>query len=186
MTGDNRIARKYATALFDLARSKGVQGDVWHDLDAISKVLDREPRLLRMLASPQMSDTEKKSFVDRTIGAGVTQIVRNFLHFLIDKGRTAPLDNMIRIYRTLLDDSEGAVEATITTAIPLSDEERTRMIGQLERVSGKTVRPTFKVNSSILGGVIAMLGGQILDHSVRHDLIRLRDALRAVKVHQAA
>ena len=37
-----------------------------------------------------------------------------------------------------------------------------------------------------LGGVIVIMGGEIIDHSVRHDLIRLRDTLRAVKVHEAA
>jgi F0F1-type ATP synthase delta subunit len=34
--------------------------------------------------------------------------------------------------------------------------------------------------------VVIIIGGEIIDHSVRHDLMRLRDQLRAVKVHEAA
>ena len=183
---DTRVARKYATGLFVAAQAAGTERAIWDDLAALGELLRTDRRLLRVLASPQLSPDDKKNLVRAVLGDKAEATVRNFLLFLIDKGRTQSLPGMITIYRELLDEAEGIVAAKITSAVPLTPEEEKQMVARLERISGKTLRYRLEVDPEILGGVVAMLGGQIIDHSVRSDLMQLRDQLRAVKVHEAA
>jgi F-type H+-transporting ATPase subunit delta len=70
--------------------------------------------------------------------------------------------------------------------VTLNDDEVSRIVQKLERLSGKKVRHRVQVDPEILGGVFVIIGGEIIDQSVRHDLSRLRDSLSALKVHQAA
>ncbi|HUU44652.1 MAG TPA: ATP synthase F1 subunit delta [Acidobacteriota bacterium] len=183
---DTRVARKYATGLFAAAKAVGKERAIWDDLAALGELLRTDRRLLRVLASPQLSLDEKKNLVRAILADRAEATVRNFILFLVDKGRTESFPRMIDIYRELLDEAEGIVKATITSAIPLTPEEEKQMVTRLQRISGKTLRYRLEVDPEILGGVVAMLGGQIIDHSVRNDLMHLRDSLRAVKVHEAA
>lgn len=183
---DTKVAKKYATALFQLAREAGTEEAVWEDLAVLQSLLAEDERFLRVMASPRMSREEKKGLIRSLTGERAERVVQNFLLFLVDKGRTGSLVRMIEIYRGLLDEAVGVVEARITSAVPLSDSEKEQMVAKLERLSGKTLRHRFAIDAGMLGGVVVIMGGQIIDHSVRHDLARLRDALRALKVHEAA
>lgn len=180
-----RVAKKYATALFALSQKRGIVDAVWEDLSALKSVLDRDPSLLNVLAAPQIPDEDKQQLVGRVL-AGAHEVVINFVLFIIEKRRTDHLLRITELYGQLLDEARGIVEAHITSAVALTDDETKRIIGRLERVSGKKVRHRLAVDPEILGGVVIIIGGEIIDHSVRHDLTRLREALQALKVHEAA
>jgi len=183
---ESRVAKRYGHALFELAHAQKVEQSVWDDLVALRQVLEKDSRFLDLLAAPQIPDEDKHKLAQNVL-AGVSQaILRNFLLFLIDKRRAAYLLDIIADYGVRLDELQGVAEARITSAVPLTDDELKSIVARLERLSGKTVRHRLDVDPAILGGVIVIIGGEIIDHSVRHDLMRLRDSLRAIKVHQAA
>jgi|CXWL01.1.fsa_nt_gi F-type H+-transporting ATPase subunit delta len=182
---ESRIARKYATALFLLSRSQKQEDAVWSDLAALGEVLSADQRLLDVLAAPQISDEDKHTLV-RAVLTGAHEMVVRFVFFAIDKRRSEHLPRMIEVFGQLLDEARGVVEASITSAVPLSDSETSAILARLTKLTGKTVRHRLAVDERILGGVVVIVGGEIIDHSVRHDLSRLRDTLSAVKVHLAA
>jgi F-type H+-transporting ATPase subunit delta len=183
---ESKIARRYGHALFNLAHAQKVEQSVWDDLVTLRQALEKDPRFLGLLAAPQIPDEDKRTLT-RSVLTGVAQpILRNFVLFLIDRRRSDYLLDIIADYGLRLDELQGVVAARITSAVPLTDDELKTIIVRLERISGKTVRHTLEVDPAILGGVIVIIGGEIIDHSVRHDLMRLRDSLRAIKVHQAA
>jgi F-type H+-transporting ATPase subunit delta len=179
-----RVAKKYATALFTLSQQRGITDIVWADLTVLAGVIKEDKRLLKVLAAPQISDESKHELV-RNVLVGAHEVVTHFVLFIIDKGRTDNLVRIVEIYGHLLDEARGIVVADITSAIPLAEPEVKRIVARLETLSGKKVRHHLHVDPEILGGVIIVIGGEIIDYSVRHDLSRLRDALYALKVHEA-
>jgi F-type H+-transporting ATPase subunit delta len=183
---ESRVARRYGHALFELACRAGVEQAVWDELVSLREVLRKDSRFLDLLAAPQIPDEDKRALAKAVLRGTSQQIITNVVLFLIDKRRAAYLLDIIEDYGKRLDERQGVVEAEITSAVPLTDDELGEIIARLERMSGKKVRHRLEVDPEILGGVIVIIGGEIIDHSVRHDLIRLRDTLRAVKVHEAA
>ncbi|MEW5701449.1 MAG: ATP synthase F1 subunit delta [Candidatus Zixiibacteriota bacterium] len=185
MIMESRVAKKYGTALFALAQSRGIAQSVWNDLVVLGDILREDPQLMRIWAAPQIPDQDKQNLA-RDLLANAEPTVMNSVLFVIDKRRTADLPGIIAFYGRLLDESQGVVEATITSAVPLQDDEVQRILAHLATLTGKRVRHELVVDPTILGGVVIIVGGEIIDHSVRHDLTRLRDALQALKVHAAA
>ena len=183
---ESRIARRYGHALFELAHAAGDEQSVWDDLVTLRTALEKDRRFLALLAAPQVPDEDKRQLAQSVLTNVSQAILRNFVLFLIEKRRADYLLDIIADYSTRLDELQGVVEARITSAVPLADSELKTIIARLERMSGKTVRHRLEVDPGILGGVVVIIGGEIIDHSVRHDLTRLRDSLRAIKVHQAA
>ena len=183
---ESRVAKRYGHALFDLAHAHKVEQSVWDDLVSLREALEKDRRFLDLLAAPQIPDEDKHNLAQAVL-AGVSQaILRHFVSFLIDKRRAAYLLDIIADYGRRLDELQGIAEARITSAVPLTGDELQAIIARLEKLSGKTVRHRLVVDPAILGGVIVIIGGEIIDHSVQHDLMRLRDSLRAIKVHEAA
>jgi len=183
---DTRVARKYGHALFEIARRTDVIVPVWEELAALRTVCEQDKRFLAILAAPQIPDEDKRQLANAVLRSVSHPVVRHFVLFLIDKRRTDYLLEIIRDYSVRLDEHLGVVEATITSAVPLTEEELRDIIARLETLSNKTIRHKTVVDPEILGGVVVILGNEIIDHSVRHDLMRLRDQLLTLKVHLAA
>ena len=77
-------------------------------------------------------------------------------------------------YRQLLDSYRGIEQAEVITAIPLDDEEIQKIEEQLETIVGKKVVIKPEVDSSLIGGIVARIGGKLLDGSTRSRLETLK------------
>ena len=59
----------------------------------------------------------------------------------------------------------------------MSDDQCNDIVASLEKFSGMHVRIENAVDPSILGGIIARIGGTIIDGSVRARIERLKQSL---------
>jgi F-type H+-transporting ATPase subunit delta len=80
-------------------------------------------------------------------------------------------------YQRLLDSYHGIEPAEVITAVPLGDEDRLRLGERIGTVVGKKVVIKPEVDSSIIGGFIARIGGKLLDGSTRSKLEALKREL---------
>jgi ATP synthase F1 delta subunit len=135
------------------------------------------PELRALLANPEL-DTRLKAEALRDVLGDADELVRNFVLLLVEKGRTGQLEEIGREFERLVAAEEGRLEVELTTAVELSDEDADRLVGQIERASGRTVVATRNVDPSLIGGLILQAGSQRVDASVRGRLDRLRHQLR--------
>ncbi|HEU5430210.1 MAG TPA: ATP synthase F1 subunit delta, partial [Thermomicrobiales bacterium] len=69
------------------------------------------------------------------------------------------------------------VFADVTTAEPLTAQETALVRQQLKNLVGRDVELRPRVDPSIIGGIIAQVGDQLIDGSVVSQLRRLRTRL---------
>jgi F-type H+-transporting ATPase subunit b len=79
---------------------------------------------------------------------------------------------------TVLESAElSGGDAVITSAVPLTEEEKETVTNDVVAKIGKEAKVTFEVKPNILGGLIVRVGGKILDGSVAGQLETLRQSL---------
>ena len=173
-------ARRYATAAFNVAARDGGY-DAWlGTLSQFARVLQM-PSARTVFASPAVPTQQKRQALDRLL-PNAKPMVRNFLHILADRDRLNEVPGIADALRELIDQQRGIITADVTTAIPL-DPELERVVAQrlaayLHRDPDKvTIRG--HVDPGIIGGVVARVGDQLIDDSVRGRLERLRRTLAA-------
>lgn len=181
---DKGVARRYAHALFGAAQNANALGAVLADMEAIESVLQADARLLRFLESPRELDEAKRSLVARVFGGRAHELCVRLILLLLKKKRIAHLPDVIDAYRKLVEEHQGVTEARVVTAVSLEAELREALRRELERVFDKKVRVQQVVDPRIVGGLVVMIEGKIIDRSVRHELDRLREDLLSVQVHQ--
>jgi F-type H+-transporting ATPase subunit delta len=170
------VARRYARAIFELALERNEPLEGWlSDLQSIQAALE-DPAVRPVLVSPKLPFERKRELVDRAL-SGLDPLRRNFVYVLIERGRIELLGAVVREFRAMMLEHQGIAEATVTTAVPISDAEADRIAGLLGRLVGRRVTLERRVDPSIIGGVVARVGDRLINGSVAERLAALRRQL---------
>ena len=183
--GPTIIARNYAETLLALAQRHGGAEAVdayATALDDVADLLRREQRIQKFLETPRVDAEAKKAAVRQAFAGRVPEHFLRFLLILVDKRRQSLLGQIADEYRALVDELENRVRAEITVAAAPAPDFQREIVATLESKLGRTVLPTFRVDPSLLGGVMIRVGDQILDGSVRRRLVSLRRRLLEVRM----
>jgi F-type H+-transporting ATPase subunit delta len=171
-------ARRYARALFALAREKNRVAEIRGELDAMARLLEDHPALAQSLFRPLHAAAERRRLLRAVCGrVGSSDTVRNFCSYLIDQRRLVDFPVIREQFGRLADDAEGRTRAEVVCASPLRDEQRDRLRRALAARTGLEVELSVRVDPSLIGGAIATVGGVVFDGSLHTQLWQLRGAL---------
>ena len=168
-------AKRYSQAVFNIALETN-QLDRWQsDLRKIVN-LSQDAILIAFLESPKFHFDDKARFLSERLG-GINPLALNLVYLLVTRGRLSMISDIADGYQQLLDSYRGIEQVEVITAIPLDDEDRSRLAGRLGTVVDKKVALKSKVDPSLIGGIIARVGDKLLDGSTRSKLEVLRNTL---------
>lgn len=183
MIRDRAVARRYAVALFGAARKAGVAEAVLADLQAVEELERLNPALREFLEAPDVVTEHKLGVLSAVLDGRVHELVSRLFGLMLRKMRIQHFPFVHEEYRELVEDDLGIARARVTTAVPLDATLAGKLRERLESLTGKQVRLETRVDSDILGGVVTVVGGKILDGSLRYRLAELRERLLGLRVH---
>lgn len=172
-------ARRYAEAVYQLAVEQDALEQWSNDLATIASFVS-EPDVARVLESSRVPSSEKV----RLLRAGLERALfspqaMNLAQLLEQRGKLGLTPQIQRAYQEMADDRRGIAHATVTTAVPLTDDERRAVTERLSQITGKQVDVTPVVDERIIGGLVARIGDQLIDGSTRSRLVALKRRLGA-------
>lgn len=171
-------ARRYARALFSLARDDGRIAEVKDELAQFSAVLEQNDGLRKALFRPIHPAAERRAvLVGVCERMGLQATVRNLFSFLVDQRRLVDFEGIRAEYERLADVAAGRTKASVVSAAPLGDRDRERLEQALSARTGGVVELDIDVDPSLIGGVIAKVGTLVFDGSLRTQLNQLRASL---------
>jgi F-type H+-transporting ATPase subunit delta len=177
-----QVAKKYSTALFHIVREKGLMDLASAQFEQLDNLVKKDDTLLQFLLAPHILDQQKVALVRDVFKERLEPLFLEFLMVLVEKHRIGFLHDIIDEFRAQVAEARGIAVARVTTAVPLDDDARRRLIDRLQAKTGKTIELDEKIDRSILGGMIVILGDQIIDGSVRDQLSQLKEELMKLKV----
>ncbi len=171
-------ARRYARALFGLARDENAVEETRRELDQLHALLGESPELHDALFRPLFPVAQRRAVIrDVAKRLGSSQTLQNFYGFLVDQRRIIDFDAIREEYGRLADRAAGRTRAEVVSASPLSDAQRTRLEAALASRTGQQVELDVRVDPALLGGAVASVGDLVFDGSLRTQLSTLRASL---------
>jgi len=168
-------ARRYARALFQIAKEDRRVSEVGGELDALASLLEENRELREALLTPLHPAKERKAVLSQiSESAGVSPAVRNFYCFLIDRRRLVDFYGIREEYQRLAEEDAGLLTAIVTSASPLDERRKDRLRRALSERTGQEVQLDLQVDPSLIGGAIAEVAGVVFDGSLRAQLSHLR------------
>lgn len=171
------LARRYAGALFAAARAADLIDQVESDLGLLTFTLESTPRLQEALTHPLIPAERKKEIVADLLRDRVQDVTLHFLYLLIDKRRAEVLEDVEQEYVRLANEYRNVLPVTVTSAIPITCEEKCALRKKLEGSTGKTIELQLAEDPEIIGGLVIQIGDKVIDGSVRGYLESLRERL---------
>lgn len=173
-----QIAATYAQALYDLAAEEKLEDTALRQLRALQQAFSEEPGFIRLLNAPNLSKQERCDVLDQSFREGVHIYVLNFLKILTEKGYMRHFDDCCKAYTRLYNEVHGILPVQVVTAAPLQESQAQRLKEKLDKITGKTVQLSCRVDAAVLGGVRLDYDGKRLDGTVQSRLDSVRDLLK--------
>ena len=172
------VARRYATALADVAIERREERQVQSELDQWAEMIESNPRLKEVFANPTIvHDHKRKLLEDLLTRTRVRDTTASFLRVLLHNQRLAQLRDIVERFAYVLDERAGMLAGSVTTARPISEELKKTLHETLSAATGRTVRLSFSTDEKIIGGMVARIGSTVFDGSVESHLERLAEGL---------
>lgn len=172
-----RAALRYAKAVLNLSIEKNVAEEVNNDMQLITATIESSKDLEIMLNSPVIKSSAKKEVLSSIFKGKINAISQGLINQLVDNKRLAILDDVAKKYTIIYDHHKGTQVAKVTSAVPLTDDLKNKVLAKIKEIIGKEVAIENIVDASIIGGFIIRIGDKQFDASVSGKINNLRRQL---------
>lgn len=173
MTG----AANYAEALFSLSEELHETESVLSDIKIANATLTSNPDYFKLTDTPAIAVPEKLKLIGSAF-ASLNETVRNLLLILCERHSVHMFPEIAKTYISLYNESRGICSAEVTSAVALSSEQLDKIRIKLEKMTGKTIVISNKIDRSLLGGVKLAVMGTQLDGSLKARLTTIENGLK--------
>ena len=171
------LAREYGDGLYLLAEEENLSREFLEQLLSLKSLFREQPDFVRLLGNMSLSKEERVKILDSVLRGQVHPYLLNFLKILCERCALNEYEGCLAAFKALYNQEHGIVEATVTTAVPLDDEQRARLAEKLSAMTDKTVSLVEKIDESLMGGVLLEMNGQRYDNTLKNRLKSIHSAM---------
>ena len=171
------LAREYGDGLYALTAEEQLCDEVLEQLASLKTCFREQPEFLKLLSNMSLGKAERIGILDKALRGQVHPYVLNFLKILLERSALYEFEGCESAFREAYNRDHGIVQATVTTAAPMSGEQRQRLAEKLAQMTDRKVSLTEKVDAAVMGGVLLEMDGQRYDNTVRTRLASIRQAM---------
>lgn len=174
---DLAVAKRYAVALFQIAKEQNLLDQIEEELRTVKEVFTNDTNFLSFLEHPKVTKDAKRTMIVNAFSS-LSAIVQNTLQLMIDRHRTDAIVAMTDEFIELANDAKSVADAKVYSVRPLTEAETTAVSTAFAKKIGKsTLRITNITDSNLLGGIKIRIGNTIYDGTVSGKLERLSKQL---------
>jgi len=168
------VASRYAKSFIDLAQEQKKVEVIKGDMDLFYHTLKANPELKAVLANPIVSHSKKIKILDEVFSKKVNELSIAFFKLMINKSRGEVLYATAQEYVNMYDVKNNIIKANVVTATPLSAANKQKLVADIEKATGGSVKLEAKVDPSLIGGFVLTVGDRQVDTSIANDLKKIR------------
>ncbi|MGQ9779870.1 MAG: ATP synthase F1 subunit delta [Bacillota bacterium] len=172
----NETARVFGRAFAELAAERNELAAAVKDLET-ARTAFALPEMEKFFTNPLVPRTAKLELLERAFGQHGSSVLLPFLKVVVLRRRERFIRAILRaaLYNCL--ELLGTAVVTITSAVELDEELKTKLTQRLAAYLGRPVYPEFYLNPRLLGGMVIRCEDRVLDASVLGLLQRMEDSL---------
>ena len=175
------IANKYAVALFNTAKKKGINDEVLSFLREVNKEYNKNEEFHSVLINPEISEENKISILHEIIkGNKNEKFLLKFFEILVEKDRMKIYPHILEKYISINKSHKGILDVFLTSPYKIS-KKRKKEIGEVINENFedyKKINIEVDIDKDLIGGIMLEMGGKIYDGSIKGYLNNLKKVLR--------
>ena len=172
------VSKVYGDAYVSVVSEKNNLIDALEEIKSVKNIFTENSEIMGLLDSPKMDDEEEIDFVKGIFENHISVDSLGFLLTVIEKKRQAELISILDYVIDCIKELLLIGKATVTTALPLDDSKKERIVDELLKSSHyKSLEAEYVVDESIIGGIVIRIGDRVVDSSVKTRIDKMRKML---------
>ena len=164
----------YATALFEIAQADGTLALVEDELFRVARAFESNEQLRNTLSDSTIPADRRQQVAEQLLGSKASNTTTQLVSLVVGSGQARDLPAIVDSLVKRASAEKQQEVAEIRSAVALSDDQKTRLTAALTKVTGKPVNLKVVIDPSVLGGLVAVVGDEVIDDTVRTRLDQLK------------
>jgi F-type H+-transporting ATPase subunit delta len=178
MKGGRLLAREYARVLDRIAPAD--RAEMQSFFRVLGNVMEREEDLRVFFNHPAVPDAEKTRSLESITPRHFSPVAGRVIGDIIKRRMTVLFTAIADEMERLSDEAQHIHPVLVTSASPLSEQQRDTLTGRLQAQLSGRVKMRFAVDGSLMAGFSIKMDDTVLDNSMRTDLEHIRRKLMTV------
>ncbi|MBQ2184579.1 MAG: F0F1 ATP synthase subunit delta [Lachnospiraceae bacterium] len=173
----------YGDALFQLAVESSACVQMLEEVNELKKILADNPELAKIMKNPRFSKEEHIDILAKVFKGKIDDNIYSFMELLTVKGRYGYLDEILDYFTIRVKEYLHIGQATVTSAIEIDSEMKKRIKDKLLSTTDyKEIEIDYKVDPSLIGGMVIRIKDRIVDNSVKTKLENITRDLHKMQI----
>lgn len=175
---EGRVAKRYARALFESSSPDKVEA-LRDALRNLSALWSESAELRAATLNPAIPASKREEIVGEVANVVLPNDkgFANFAKVLVSNRRLATLPQIAELFSLMVDELKKILSLEVASAFEISQDERSKIEERVKREFGALPKVSWRVDKSLLGGLVIKVGDKLLDSSIKGSLEKLRSEL---------
>ena len=170
------IAKRYATAIYDIAESSGKIGEIREALNILAENYREDEDFKLFLLDPSIKYDKKVEYLHKSFDF-VSEDALKIVNYIVKKGRLSLIPYIKEEFLKIYYAENDKLPITAIFAKELSEEQKHKLTEKLEQKYKKKVVLNVKVDESLIGGGIVKIRNEVIDGSIRNQIEALKKTI---------
>ena len=167
------IAKRYATAIYDIAESSGKIGEIREALNILAENYNEDEEFKVFLLDPSIKYDEKVEYLHKSFDF-ISEDAFKIINYLVKKGRVSLAEKIRDSYLKIYYEKNNKILVNATFTKELSDNQRDALMKKLEEKYKKKIVLNLSVDEELIGGGIIKIGNKVIDGSIKSQIENIK------------
>lgn len=167
----------YARALFEIAQAEGNIDAVENELFRMARAFESSEQLRGTLTDATIPADRRQGVVEQLLGGKASNTTTQLVSLVVGSGRAKDLPAIIDTLVKRASSEKKLELAEVRSAVALTDDQQKRLSAALTKATGKQVNLKVVVDPTVMGGLVATVGDEVIDDTVRTRLEQLKSRI---------
>ena len=163
------IAKRYATAIYDIAESSGKIGEIREALNILAENYREDEDFKLFLLDPSIKYDKKVEYLHKSFDF-ISEDAFKIINYLVKKGRVSLAEKIKDSYLKIYYEKNNKILVNATFTKELSDNQREALMKKLEEKYKKKIVLNLSVDEELIGGGIIKIGNKVIDGSIKSQI----------------
>lgn len=167
------IAKRYASAIYDIAESSDKIGEIREALNILAENYNEDEEFKVFLLDPSIKYDEKVEYLHKSFDF-ISEDAFKIINYLVKKGRVSLAEKIRDSYLKIYYEKNNKILVNATFTKELSDNQRETLMKKLEEKYKKKIVLNLSVDEELIGGGIIKIGNKVIDGSIKSQIENIK------------
>ena len=172
------IINEYSEALFAVAKEKDEAEVFSESLSFLKELITENSEYTEFLFCTALPLSERLSAIDEAFEGKMPEEILSCLKILTENGRIRELPLLIDEFFSLKRDFENTKTVKVASSVALSNEQKDKLIKNLEKKYQAKIHAEYMVDESLIGGIKITFEDILIDGSIEKRLKDLKEVIK--------